>query len=241
MTYLVGDIVTRSLRLAGIIGIGQRMSPVDAQTSMDALQDILAQWQVQRWLVYGLTTNSITATGQLSYTIGPGGDINMVRPDRIESAFMRFRNSGAVTVDRSLALINSREDYNQITVKNIGSIPAAVYYDNAFPLGSLYFWPVPLGGTCDLFVTTKIALPLISDMTQVLSMPPAYFAALRYELASVLRVEYTLPPDPKLEGMVTKAKAILRNSNAQVPTLRMGSAVPGGNGGWYNPYSDSWS
>ena len=238
MTYLVGDIVTRSLRLAGIIGIGQRMSSDDAQTTMDALSDILAQWQVQRWLVYGLTTSSITANGALSYSIGPGGDFNMVRPERIESAFMRFKNTGTVTVDRPLALINAREDYNLLSVKNIGSVPNSVFYDNAFPLGNLFFWPVPLSATCDLFVTTKIALPQISSMTQVLSMPPEYIAPLRYELASVLRAEYTLPPNAKIEALMTKGKSILRNANAQVPTLRLGVSVPGGHSGVYNPYSD---
>ena len=239
MAYLVGDIVARSLRMSGIIGIGQRMSSDDAQTTMDALSDILAQWQVQRWLVYGLETHSVTANGALSYSIGPGGDFNMVRPDRIEAAFMRFNNTGVTTVDRPLVLINAREDYNRIATKNIGSVPNSVFYDNAYPVGELYFWPVPASGTCNLFVTTKTPLPQISDMTQVLDMPPEYIAPLRYELASLLRTEYTLPPDPKLEALLTKGKSILRNANAQVPTLRMGATVPGGNGGWYNPYSDS--
>lgn len=239
MTYLVGDIIVRAMRLAGVIGVGQSMSSDDAQTAMDALTDILAQWQVQRWLVYGQVTAQIVATGQMAYTIGPGQDFNMVRPDRIESAYMRFFNTGVVTVDRPLALIQSREDYNALTLKNLGSIPNSVYYDNTFPNGSLYFWPVPMAGQSQLFVSTKIALPIISGLTQLLDMPPEYISALRFELASLLKVEYTMPPDAKLEAMLIKAKSVLRNANAQIPVLNIPRGVPGGRGGWYNPYSDS--
>ena len=238
MTYLVGDIIARAFRLAGIIGVGQRMSADDMQTATDALTDILAQWQVERWLVYSLTTTSLTSTGQMSYTVGPGQDFNMVRPDRIEAAYFRFFNTGPTTVDRMLKLINSREDYNAIAVKNIGSFPDSVYYENSFPVGLLYFWPLPIAGQSQLFVTTKTTLPIITDMTQLLDVPPEYIAPLRYELASVLRSEYTMPVDPKLEALLIKGNSILRNANAQIPTLRIDALTPGAGHGWYNPYSD---
>ncbi len=237
MTYLVGDIVTRTLRLAGIVGIGQRQTSDDAQTALDALNDILAQWQVQRWLVWSLTTTSVTSTGALSYTIGAGGTFNIPRPDRLESAFVRFKNTGgSITVDQPIVLIQSREDYNRIAVKNIGSLPQGVFYDNTYPLGSLYFWPVPTSGQYDLYITTKTAIPVLTSLTQVIAMPPEYIAALRYELAGVLRAEYTLPLDPKLEILTIKAKSIIRNANAKIPLLQVGTR-----NGYYNPYSDQAS
>ncbi len=37
---------------------------------------MLQQWERKRWLVYHLANYSIVATGQQSYTFGPGGEIN---------------------------------------------------------------------------------------------------------------------------------------------------------------------
>lgn len=239
MSYTVLDLITRAFRIAGIIGVGQSLTADDTTTAMDALNDILAQWQVQRWLVWSEVTTGVTSTGAESYSIGTGGDFNITRPDRIESGFMRFlRASTPVTVDRPLRLIQSREDYNRLRLKNLGSIPEAVFYDNAYPLGNLYFWPVPLAGDYEVFVSTKTILPNFSDLTTTISVPPEYIAAMRYELAVILREEYQMPPSPVLLAAMTKAKTVLRNANAQIPSLGVGRMVPGQNGGWYSPYSD---
>jgi len=235
----VGDLILRAQRLAGVIGIGQTADAEDAKTAREALNDLLAQWQVQRWLVYGTVTNTVVSTGAKSYTIGTGGDFNQSRPDRIESAYMRFLSTNTSTpVDLSLSLITAREDYNALSLKELGSIPNSVFYDNSYPIGKLYFWPVPLVGVYGLYITTKVQLQNFPDLTTAIQMPPEYISAMRYELASILRVEYQLGVDPKLEAMVMKSQTVLRNANAQIGTLRMPTGIPGGRAGWYNPYSD---
>ena len=83
---------------------------------------MLAQWQRKRWMVYSLDDVAFTPTGAASYTVGLGGTVNIPRPDRIEAAFVRLTN-GAMPVDYPLALLEAREDYNKIALKNLQTFP----------------------------------------------------------------------------------------------------------------------
>jgi hypothetical protein len=94
----------------------------DANDALTLLNAMLAQWQRKRWLVYSLDDVSFPATGQPSYTVGVGQNINIQRPDRIEAAFVRLVN-GPQSVDYPLDLLSSREDYNDIALKSLETFP----------------------------------------------------------------------------------------------------------------------
>ena len=83
------ELITLALKQSGVLGVGQTASAEDMNDAFKLLQMMLGQWQVDRFMVFHLVTNSILCTGQQSYTIGPGGNINIPRPDRISSAFVR--------------------------------------------------------------------------------------------------------------------------------------------------------
>src|SRR5208337_994298 len=107
----VHDICRAALKECGAIGVGQTPLAEDITDAQTRLQWMLQQWERKRWLVYHLVDFSIVSTGQVSYSIGPGGNIDTnsggnqfnnqfnsqfgpagtvsVRPDKIESAFLR--------------------------------------------------------------------------------------------------------------------------------------------------------
>lgn len=90
MTATALDIVTQALKESGVIGVGQTPLAEDVNDSFTRLNWMLSQWAKKRWLVWQLVTLSKISTGQQFYTVGPGGDFDVVnRPDRIESAFLR--------------------------------------------------------------------------------------------------------------------------------------------------------
>src|ERR1700712_4620744 len=110
-----GDLIAYCFRISGVAGVGQSVSSDDANDALETLSEMLAQWQQKRWLAYTLTETVKTSTGASSYTIGAGGDFDMARPDRLESAFVRYlNNSGGQTIDYPVSIIGSREDYNRI-------------------------------------------------------------------------------------------------------------------------------
>lgn len=226
------------MRKAGVIGIGQNMSGEDFNDAFDDLYQILSQWQRKRWLVWNLTTIGLTSTGAQSYTVGTGGNYNIARPDKIESAFVRqLLTSTPNQVDNPLDILQSKEDYNRITLKRLTSLPFCIFYDSAYPFGILYPWPIPQANIYQVHISIKTPLQLLTSLAETITMPPEYIPALTYLLAQRLRQAYQLPIDPRLDGMVKDAMAVIRAANTQIPTLQLPREITP-NGGVYNIFSD---
>lgn len=236
-TVSANDIITLALKEAGVLGVGQSPLAEDINDAFLLLNGMIAQWQRRRPMVYHLVDVSKQATGAGSYTIGSGGDFNTARPAAINSAFVRQTN-GSATVDYPLAVLSSREDYNDIVSKSVQSLPMAVYYDASYPLGTLYFWPVPTS-LYQLHVTVYESLPKFTNLASQLSLPPEYFEALHYNLACRLRPAYQLPPDPTLVQLAKSALDTVKMANTQVPHLKMPAGLMGT--GRFNIYAGTYN
>lgn len=358
----VGDICLAALKECGRIGVGQT---ADAETITDAwarLQWMLQQWERQRWFVYHLIDLAVVSTGSLSYTVGPGGQINTsiqsawglvggqiapqgsgtgyavgdtitllggaiitvlglanpwgpafgpafgppapgpvllfavtspgsypgtlpttltqtatsgqgqgfsltpkwqavspaaspgrsVRPDRLERAFLRqfnqslpqtsqpnFAGSPPLFIDYPLELLESREDYDNIALKQLVSFPSYAFYDSAWGLGNLFIWPVPNANIYEVHVTVKEQLPpAFATLATTFCLPYEYYGAILYNLALRLRAKYAIPPPPgdMLPGLAKDGLAVLRGANVQIARLQMPRSVV--RPGLYNIFSD---
>ncbi len=232
-TISANDIINLSLKEAGVLGVGQTPLAEDINDAFLLLNGMIGQWQRKRYMVYHLIDVAKQSTGAVSYTIGPGGDFSTSRPAAINSAFARQITTGNV-VDYPLTVIPSREDYNKIATKNIQSFPLGVFYDAAYPLGVLYFWPVPTN-LYELHVSVYETLPKFSNLTTQLALPPEYFDAIHYNLAVRLRPMYQLPPDPALVALAKNALDTVKTANAQIPLMSMPFEIPSNNR--FNIYS----
>lgn len=233
------DICTQSLKKAGILGAGVEADGEDISDALRDLNDMIAQWNRQRYLVYRLESLSFTSTGAQSYTIGPASNfVTSPRPDRIESAFIRQLNSSPNFVDSPLQLIEARETYSRIALKTLGSYPQFLWYDPEFPVGKLYPWPVPQATIYALHVQIKMVLAEITEANLAVNidLPGEYFAALKFNLARRLRSAYRLPADAELNALAQDALAVIRGANAQIPRLNIPPEL--NRGGLYDINSD---
>jgi len=240
MAALTGtDIITDALVNAGICGVG---NPPDAdQTSrgLRLLNNMLALWSAKRWLDYALLDFSIVSTGQQSYTIGPGGDIEVAsRPDRIEAAYVRISNAGGLPVDYPLDQVLSREDYSRVPLKTLRSFPEAYFYDSNYPLGRIYPLPVAQATIYELHVLTRVILPVLSAPATQIILPPQYNDAMTWNLARRARAAWRLPMDKEINALAQDGLNCIRSNNVQVPTMQLPAGLAGGFGN-YNPYSDT--
>lgn len=230
------DIINLAFKNAGILGVGQTLLAEDINDAFTQLNFMLSQWQRKRWMIWHLDTFSVQCTGALSYSVGPGGDIDIMRPDRLESAFFRQNiPSEPNQIDYPLEIIEARETYNQIALKSLGSFPSYIFYDSAFPLGYIYPWPLP-SNLYQVFITVKAQLSQFATLIQDINLPPEYYACLTYNLAVRLRTFYDLPSNQRLDILAKDAINTIVGANTQIPRLRMPTDLI--RPGIYNPYSD---
>lgn len=229
-----------SLKEAGIIGVGQMAGPEDMKDALTRLNWMIAQWRRKRWLVYRLKTLECPSTGAQSYTVGPGGDYDTpIRPPRIESAFLRQDTpSYPNQLDYPLEILTSREDYNRIPLKALASFPQYVWYDNAYPMGVLYPWPVPQASLYSVHISVLDELVQITDINDDLVLPEEYYAAINTNLAIILRDAYDLPAKPVLIARAKDALNVIKGSNAQIARLGMPDGL--GRPGVYNILTDQF-
>jgi hypothetical protein len=235
-----GDLINSAMEDAGLLGLGQTLSGQNATKGLVRLNRMIAQWRRKRWLIWHLIDVALTSTGAQSYTIGIGGNFNTNRPDRLEGGcFIRLNPAGGIPTDYELKIIPSREDYAKITLKSLSSFGYSVFYDAAFPLGNIFVWPVPQASIYEIHLLMKDQLVDFAALATVVNMPEEYELAIQLNLAMYLRVAFRLPADDQLNALAAGALNTIRNTNAQIPTLRVPAVLRGS--GRYNILSDQSS
>jgi hypothetical protein len=226
------SIVSFALKAAGILGSGQSANAVDNQDTFDALNGMIGQWNRKRWLIYHLIDVFYpTTSGAMSYTVGAGQQFNVPRCDRLEAAFFRQFVSGVpgqTYVDYPLDILQSREDYNQIALKQLVSWPSAIFFDSGNPTGTVYPVPVPTANLAgELHLTIKEHLPQFTSFFQAINLPDEYTEALWTNLT--VRVCAIYPGaqlTPIVEGLAKASLETIRVANTQIPRLRMPTGMP---------------
>jgi hypothetical protein len=230
------DLITLALKDIGALGIGQAISADDTADALATLNMMLGQWQGERLSVYHLVDTAISSTGKQTYTVGTGGDFNVQRPIKINAAYARLNAGSSTPIDYPVTIIDSREDYSRIALKALQSFPGWAYYDPAFPLGNLTFYPVP-DNTFQLHIVTMEALPQFTAAGQAINLPPEYMAAIRYNLGLYLAPSYQIEPQRSLVGLALNAKRVVKRMNSQIPSMTMPRGI--GSKQRYNIYSGS--
>ena len=152
-------------------------------------------------------------------------------------------------VDYPLTLLQSREDWNRIPLKNMSSWPAFLFYDPAStllvppaggaaaPTGFLYVNPIPLAGQFEIHILVKDVLATLANLSTVLATPPEYEEALEYNLAIRFAAKYQIDASKEVLGLAQAALATIRSANTQVPLLDLPVGLTS-NGSRYNIFSD---
>src|SRR5215469_8666996 len=242
-----GDLCRQALKESGGIGVGQSPLADDIIDAQFRLQIMLQEWQRKTWMVPNMVNVLVQATGQVSYSVGPGGDFDTgpgsARPAKLESAFLRQLVAGgghpSQPVDYPLEIIQSMPDYNRVTLKQLTSFTGAVYYQPTWPLGTAYPVPIPQASLYSLGLCLLASLPaLFNNPASVLEMPFEYYAAILYNLALRCRPKFGLGtfPGDMLPGLAKDALNTVRSANFQIARLTMPGALL--RPGIYNIFSD---
>jgi hypothetical protein len=201
------DIIKAALRKIEVLGSGKDLSAEDASDGLEALNGMISAWSVEGAMIYTETKETFNLTSNKgSYTIGSGGDFDTTRPTKIDAAYVRHGG-----VDYPLT-IEGKNDYSIISDKESTGIPSKLYYDENYPLGNIYLWPVP-SGSMEITLVTEKPLSEFSSLNTEFAMPPEYKRALIFNLAVEISPEYGRTPHPNVSAIARTSKSVVKTQN----------------------------
>ncbi len=207
-------IISRSLRLIGALAAGETPSANEQADGLEALNAMLDSWRTSSLSVYALRDETLTLTGAASYTIGSGGTLNTTRPVRIESAFERLSD-----VDYPVKLASALAWYGLAAKSTTSDVAEWLYYEPAYPLGTLYLYPKATTGVLHLVTWVPLTSYAAADSV---ALPPGYQDAITYNLAVRIAPEYSRPVTPELAAIARDAMLRIERVNFRPPIMSTG-------------------
>lgn len=217
------DLITSSLRLAGVVASGETPTADEANDAIGVLNDMLSAWALQNLMCYRNDNQQFNLVGgQQSYTIGPAANFATDRPVAIEGSFVTYGG-----LDFPLRPLTT-DEWNSIALKSFSaSIPNSLYYVPTHPQGVIWLWPAP-SLAIPITLSVSMQFSALTSLAQSISYPPGYAKALRYCLAVELSLEFGREPSPLMVGIATQELGNIKAANAQSPSMVFDRALTGG-------------
>jgi hypothetical protein len=207
------QLITRSMRLSGVLGKGETPDNDESQDGLAALNSMLDSFSIERLNVYYIVSEALTMVpSQATYTM----DLNTTRPTRIEDeCFIRF-----ASIDTALTLIDSAA-YASLIAKTISSnIPMYLFVDMQNQLVRLNFYPVPSTTAAVAYIKSWKQLQQFTTLTDVIALPQGYEEMLAFNLAvRWASVEFGQMIKPEVEKIAITSKANIKRINAPSPIM----------------------
>lgn len=226
------ELIAGSLRLIGVLGEGEQMQPYHAQNALATLNELVDALNSQSLKLYQRKYYTAALTGGSTYTVGPGGNVNVpVRPAGVAAAWFR-EGSGAEQFDLPVSVVTAGA-WGGIRSKGAAGSPSgALFYDGNWPLATLTLHPGPdAGGTLVLLVNEPLDATVGLDDEE--SLPPAYRQALRFQLAVLLAPEFGREAPVTVQLTALKALTNISAANSVPELLRFELGR-----GWYDVGTD---
>ena len=184
----VKQLINSALRKLGVIGAKEEADAREISDALNQLNRMLNNWSVQPNNIYKIVKEDFTLTsGTSEYTFGAGGTFNSARPTKIIRC--TYASGG---VDHKI-VETTAENYADIGLKTLESLPEMFWYNPEYPLGRMTFYPVP-DDAYTITVYSKKPLAQYTNSANDVNLPPEYESAIEFNLAIELSAEYTSDP-----------------------------------------------
>lgn len=214
------EIIKPALRRIGAVDALETPSSEQVQVALECLNGIIDSWSATSGTAVNNEEMVVTLpANQTTLTIGDGQAINVPRPFRIESAYVRVQN-----IDRNVKIVDKAE-YDAVNLKDLATTwPEILWFDGGVPTGSLYLWP-RASYSIELHVTVLRYVTAFADANATQSLPQGHKRALQLALAVEVAPEFALEPSPSLVRSAAIAYRAMVRANYQVPDLNTGVRV----------------
>jgi len=178
-------IVTRGYRHASLITSGATPSAAQMAEGIAILNDIVNLFATQGlklWLQEELTLPLVQ--GQYRYALGPGGDLNIVKPLSVFQAFYLY----ATSQTRQPVILISRDEWSRLSQINVQGAISSVFIDKqqSFVYVNTFNVPDALTATGTLQLVSRVYPNNSTISTDTVGFPPEWYLALEWMLADDL-------------------------------------------------------
>ena len=243
------DVVKEALKKAGVTGKGRAPDAEDTTSALADLNDMIQQWNTQRWIIWEVIDKGVVSNGGNSYPIGPGagalpGGIELpIAPRNLKAAYVKLlQTSGSgLNVNQPLEVIPSLEEYSRLSLPQLVSFPQYVYLQASYPIGTIKPYPLPNATIYEIHVIVQNPIIAIDLNTDLSVLPGYYIPAFKFNLAQILRQAYGRgrTRDSYLDQLASNSMEIVINANLQISELVMPKVLVNQQNG-YNIFSDQF-
>lgn len=227
-------LITQAFRLLNVLGTGETPSDAEAEDARVTLNQMVDAWGAERLTMHEEVRTAFTLTsGTGTYTIGTGGNFNIVRPVWIDRGSVILDSAATDPLELPISGPLTVEQFQRIAQKSTdSSYPTYFYYDWGFDAserGNITVYPIQNRANVQLVLYTPgLAVSQFTNLTTVFVWPPGYQRAIKYNLAMELAPEYGVKQiHPIVERTARRSFAVIQAANAKPPIMRMDNALVG--------------
>jgi hypothetical protein len=230
------SLITDTLLDLGVLAAEETPSNAEAVDCLRRLNRMIDAWGTQRLTMLAIVrTSTVIAANTASYTIGTGGEINIVRPLKIQPGDARLILDTSATTATEVPLeVLTEPEWAAVTQKSLtSSLVQAISYDYAWTagLGRITFWPVPTVGTTALVLYTPLAITAFADLTTSYTFAPGYEEALQDNLTLRCAPMFGKPITPEMTDRARQSLGTIKRANIRPVELQIDAAAFMGRGG----------
>src|SRR5262245_5532346 len=229
MTRTGLQVITDALKLLGVVAGPEVPTSAEQQDSFAGVNELVDSWGTHAQTLYVIHRALLpTVAAQQTYTVGPGGDLNVTpMPVTIDTA--AWLTSTAPPAEVFLELATDQSYVGQPVKTLTGATPQAVSYTRGAPLGEVWVWPVPSAAT-PRGLYWRETVPQFPDLVTPVALLPGYAKALRCNLAIELAPEFGRVVDPTVERLARESLADIKRANLPYTELALDPALVGDGG-----------
>jgi len=213
-----------------VVAPGEPADALEIAFVLDKFNQLADSWSAQKIYIYASQLISaspaaaafLLVPGLSPHTIGAAGatfPVIFERPVRIENINVLLNN--ATPTVRYPLTKRDRDWYAKQRLQGIQtSLPTDFYYRPDWPVGSIFFWPVP-NFAWGVEIEVESVIQGAVALNAPFIAPPGYELAMTLTLAELCCPSFEKMPSPVLVAAAMKARLAIASVNSESPRIAL--------------------
>jgi hypothetical protein len=209
------DLITDSWAKIGQLGIGQSLSPEQAQQGFRESNRMVGNWSVRRLMLYTINKRPFVLTGGVQdYTVGPTGGFAQPRPTFVEGAQAIIPGTLNEVPMNLLDVVKWGAIRDKGATCSALGTPSDIWPEYSYPNMGFHVWPIPAIAV-NINLRTWEQLQQFATVFDVFTFPVGYEEPFTDNLAIRLAPYSEKPIPPDLAQSAAQGLIDIQAINAQ--------------------------